>query len=78
MKGRRFFVPGSDGGNEKYIKAKKVCSPSEKRCTFAVEIKKRLRVSAAFGIENELSLRSLARDLSPENEKQDNTKKRIL
>ena len=63
--GRCFFVPGGEGGNEKYIKAKKAIAISKNRCTFAVELKIQLRVSAAFGIENELSLLSLARDLSP-------------
>ena len=49
VKGRRFFVPESDGGNEKYIKQKKVNCCSEIISNFA-----------------------------PANEKQDNTKKRIL
>jgi len=76
--GQCFFVSGSDGGNEKYIKGEKAFSVSQNCYNFAPGFKIQLRVSAAFGIENELSLRSLARDLSPENEKQDNTKKRIL
>ena len=39
--GQCFFVPGSDGGNEKYIKENKVHSVSKNRCTFAVEIRNR-------------------------------------
>jgi len=49
VKGRRFFVPDGEGGNEKYIKAKKTTSDSEIISNFAAG-----------------------------NEKQDNTKKRIL
>ena len=60
--GRCFFVPGGEGGIEKYIKEKKALAVSDIRCNFAPGFEIQLRVSAAFGIENELSLRSFARD----------------
>ena len=67
--GRCFFVPGSEGGNEKYIKAKKAFLVSQNCHNFAPGFEIQMLVSAAFGIGNELSLLSLARDLSPEIEK---------
>ena len=40
MKGRRFFVPDGERGNEKYIKEKKVIEVSKIRRTFALAIEK--------------------------------------